>query len=60
MKNSPANIDRFFEMIEDNVEKLTVWETEFIESIKAQWERYGILTIDQEKILERIYAEKTP
>lgn len=40
-------------------DKLTDWESNFIESINRQLAYKGELSEQQEKILERIYAEKT-
>jgi hypothetical protein len=40
-------------------DKLSDWESNFIDSIDRQLAYKGQLSEQQEKILERIYAEKT-
>lgn len=46
-------------IVEEASDKLSSWETEFIDSIQAQLLKRGQLSQKQEEILERIYAEKT-
>jgi hypothetical protein len=41
-------------------EKLTPWESDFVDSVEDQLNRKGKLSDRQEEILEHIYAEKTP
>jgi hypothetical protein len=46
--------------IEDEAsDDLTSWETDFVDSVKAQVLRKGTLSLRQEEILENIYSEKT-
>jgi thiaminase len=44
---------------EESSEKLTSWETDFIDSIQARLISGRTLTERQAEVLERIYAEKT-
>lgn len=48
----------WIEAIKDVSEKLTTWETEFVDSIENQLASRN-LTERQAEILERIYANKT-
>jgi len=43
----------------ESSDKLTEWEESFIASIKDQLERKGFLSLRQQEILEKVYAEKT-
>lgn len=55
---SPSILKDWIETIEEEAsDKLTSWETNFIDSLKMQINKG--LTERQEIILERIYAEKT-
>jgi uncharacterized membrane-anchored protein len=47
------------DIISEASDKLTPWETNFVESVSKQLDRTGSLSQKQEEILERIYAEKT-
>ena len=47
------------DIISEAADKLTPWETNFVESVSKQLDRTGSLSQKQEEILERIYAEKT-
>ena len=40
----------------DNLDRLTDWEQDFIESVTDQFERSGHLSEKQEDVLERIYC----
>lgn len=46
-------------IVNEASDKLSDWETNFIESIDAQLRLKGSLSPRQIEILERIYAEKT-
>lgn len=46
--------------IQDEEDKLTEWETNFVQSIDFSFRLGCNLSERQEEILERIYAEKTP
>lgn len=53
-------IQRWIDAIQDEAsDKLTPWETDFIDSIATQVSLGRTLTQKQEEIVERIYAEKT-
>ena len=60
MKYKPEEIDKWLRAIEYEGKGLSVWEEDFVESIKKLWEKKRFLSDKQEEILERIYAEKTP
>ena len=49
-------IDAIKDECSDN---LSTWETDFVDSVEEQLNRYGKLSEKQEEILERIYAENT-
>jgi len=53
-------LNHMFEALEKPSEELTEWEEGFVESLKEQFKRNGVLSVRQREILERIYAEKTP
>lgn len=59
MTKDPVVIADWINQIDDNAEKLNVWETEFFESVQSQFERTGSISDKQEEVLERIYANKT-
>ena len=40
-------------------DRLSEWESQFVESVKGQLERKGSISSNQAEILERIYSEKT-
>ena len=44
----------------ENINRLSDWERNFIESVSDQWDRKHWLSDRQEEILERIYVEKIP
>jgi hypothetical protein len=48
------------ELLEEQSEALTSWETDFLASIETQLIRWRTLTEAQATKLESIYAEKTP
>jgi DNA-binding MarR family transcriptional regulator len=55
--------DRIGEVIDacaENLDRLSVWERNFIESIADQYDRRHSLSDRQREILERIYVEKIP
>jgi hypothetical protein len=49
-----------FDLIIDGLdeEKLTLWETGFVESCMRGWEKFGHLTERMEEKLEELYQEK--
>lgn len=49
----------WIQTIEENIDRLTQWEEEFVESCKQQLGKSGKLSERQAEILERIYS-KTP
>jgi len=51
--------DDWIEAIEREGVNLTVWETDFIESIRLQREAGRLLSPAQAEVLERIYATRT-
>ena len=53
-------IRHWIETIINEGRNLTVWETNFVESLSDQVEMKGYISDRQEEILERIYSEKTP
>lgn len=53
-------IQHFLDEIEANGRGLSEWETKFVESVSEQFEETGSLSLKQQSILERIYAQKTP
>lgn len=56
----PEVLKSWVEAIETEAsERLNSWEINFVESISSQLRAGRILSEKQEKILERIYAEKT-
>lgn len=59
MKQDPKVIAHWINELEIPSKELTDWETQFLESISDQWNRFHVLSDKQVEILERIYAEKT-
>lgn len=57
---APEVIAGWIKTIQDEGRNLTAWEIDFIESVATQFERHGRVSAPQERVLERIYAEKTP
>lgn len=59
----PKSLDvlkHWVEVIKDEAQdKLTSWETDFVDSVENQLYSGRQLSQKQEEILERIYAEKT-
>lgn len=53
------HIEDWLAAIEEDQDRLTKWEADFVESLRDQWERRGSLSERQVEILERIYAERT-
>lgn len=58
-QKSKELIQEWLSALEDPARPLSVWETNFIESISNQFDHRGDLSDKQFEILERIYAEKT-
>lgn len=58
-KTKKQLIEYFFAHLEHNSRGMTKWETDFIDSIKDQWDTKGTLSEKQYETLERIYAERT-
>ena len=52
-------IARMLQACDDDTDRLSKWEADFIESIAEQYEERGTLSDKQTEILERIYSEKT-
>lgn len=60
MKQPKEVIAEWIRMVNEEASKpLSDWETSFMESITDQFDRTQSLSLKQEEILERIYAEKT-
>ncbi len=56
MSLSNAEVDDVLDAIEKHfADRLTSWETDFIESISAQWEQAMFLTAKQREKLEEIF-----
>jgi hypothetical protein len=56
--DKPETWKYFIDECAANTEKLTDWETSFIESVSDQFERTQSLSPKQKEILERIYCKK--
>ena len=59
-KDDPIVLFSWLEACEENIDRLSTWEMEFIESIRRTLDKYGKLSEKQAETLERIYTEKTP
>ena len=59
MKYDANTIAQWIRELETPSKELTSWESQFLESITDQWDRYHRLSDKQIEILEKIYAEKT-
>lgn len=53
-------VEGWLAVCEDNSDRLTKWEENFIASIREQLDQGRVLTELQIETLERIYAERTP
>lgn len=58
-ERTAANIQSFFDALEQPAKPLTSWESGFVASIKDQFDRTGSLSEKQFEVLERIFVEKT-
>jgi len=56
-KELQGRIDWVLSWLQES-EKLTDWETDFINSLTEQFEQKGTLSKRQVKVLERIYREE--
>jgi hypothetical protein len=56
---SAADIEHMLTSCDQDSDRLSKWEQDFIESLAEQWEERGTLSERQREILERIYEEKT-
>ncbi len=57
---STETLDHWIEEIDLHGRGLTKWEEDFVDSLRDQLERRGMLSERQIEILERMYSEKTP
>lgn len=60
MTNDPTVIEHWINEINNNGINLSKWETDFMESITEQFEKYKRISDKQEEIIERIYTDKVP
>jgi len=60
MKYSYSVWNKWVYEIRVNGRGLTDWEENFVNFLDEQLSRTGSISLKQEEILERIYAEKTP
>jgi len=60
MKQTKEVIASWIDEVNDQGQKLTKWELDFMDSITDQFDRTSSLSERQEETLERIYANKTP
>jgi hypothetical protein len=56
----PDRIGEVLEACEDNADRLTSWERNFLDSVSEQWEGRHWLSERQREILEKLYVEKIP
>jgi hypothetical protein len=52
-----SRLQDVFDGLEENIEKLTKWEQNFLESVKDQWERNGTLSDSQLETLEKLWMK---
>jgi hypothetical protein len=55
--DSPESLQHMIEQCHDYSDRLSVWETQFIESIDDQLRQHGKLSDKQKEILEKIYLK---
>jgi hypothetical protein len=58
MKYKVEVIEEWLERLESPSKPLTAWESDFIISVRDQFDRSGRVSERQEEVLERIHNEK--
>lgn len=49
----------WIEKCDEDRDRLSKWESDFVDSVNESLEKYGKLSYRQAEILERIYTDKT-